>query len=307
VLLSLAAIVYGVPLLNDGLRGRSPARNAYATEAPRNSLIFFGNSYTATGYNYAGPRPSDSNPLGNPNFPGNTFSKGDNWATYLTARFNRSLTYTYDFAWGCATVDSNLVSQCDDTIVSVTDQISYFRDKYWAGDPRAWQGDNTLTAIWVGINDAHRSYQRPDAEDLMRRVVDRYFELVTTLTLMGLKNILILGVPAYERTPQVLNKPPEEQRREKIVYDAFNGALASKFATFKSRYAGSVRMVLIDTVPMFYQISNNPASLQAPDATCIGKDQGCLWADDFHPTPKVHLVVAESVKQALQEIPWFFG
>jgi len=98
-----------------------------------------------------------------------------------------------------------------------------------------------------------------------------------------------------------------EQRREKVVYDTFNAHLYNRFLSFRTQHARSVRIFLLDTVPIFYTITDNPQNLRAPDATCIGKDRGCLWADDFHPTPKVHLVVAERVKQALAEIPWFFG
>jgi len=104
-----------------------------------------------------------------------------------------------------------------------------------------------------------------------------------------------------------LNKPPAEQHREKVVYDAFNIALEHKFRIFEKHYKRTTKAFLLDTVPIFYGISNNPGALRAPDATCIGIDRGCLWADDFHPTPKVHLVVAEKVKLALQDIPWFFG
>ena len=38
-----------------------------------------GDSYSSTEYNVNGEHPSDSNPLGNPPFPGKTVSGGPNW------------------------------------------------------------------------------------------------------------------------------------------------------------------------------------------------------------------------------------
>jgi hypothetical protein len=38
-----------------------------------------GDSYSATEYDVDGPRPSALNPLGNPAYPGTTWSGGPNW------------------------------------------------------------------------------------------------------------------------------------------------------------------------------------------------------------------------------------
>jgi hypothetical protein len=38
-----------------------------------------GDSYSSTEYNVNGEQPSNSNPLGNPPFPGKTVSRGPNW------------------------------------------------------------------------------------------------------------------------------------------------------------------------------------------------------------------------------------
>jgi phospholipase/lecithinase/hemolysin len=308
------------------LKQSTDAKAMAEAAAPVNNLVLFGNSYTAVGYDYSGPRPSTSNPIGNPTFPGNNLSQGNNWVTYLTTQYNSSTTLAYDFAWNCATVDASLVAPCDNTVVPVAQQVESFQNNYWQANPGQWTGQNTLTAIWIGINDAHRSYSRGDAPDLMNKVIDRYFELVTTLIGMGMKNILLLGIPgksnvvlpgwqsltfdastAIERTPQVLNEPQDTQKLEKAIYDDFNVALWRKFNDYRTRFAGTSKLFLIDTVPIFNQILDSPSALNAPDAVCVGKDQGCLWSDDFHPSPKFHNAIAQRIKTAMWEAPQFFG
>lgn len=41
-------------------------------------MIIFGDSYTTTGFKVRGEQPSDMNPLGNPEWPGETSSNGPN-------------------------------------------------------------------------------------------------------------------------------------------------------------------------------------------------------------------------------------
>jgi hypothetical protein len=119
--------------------------------------------------------------------------------TYLTGTFNRTLTYTYDFAYNCATVDSHLVAPCNSDVTSIAQQVDEFRTgfvrKETEGGRNWFGGQNTLAAIWIGINDAHRSWEKPNATEIMGQVVDRYFELVDDLVQLGLKNIVLLGIP----------------------------------------------------------------------------------------------------------------
>ena len=42
---------------------------------------FSGDSYSSTAYNVKGDHPREENPLGNPPYPGLTYSGGPNWVT----------------------------------------------------------------------------------------------------------------------------------------------------------------------------------------------------------------------------------
>src|SRR4051812_19267316 len=86
-------------------------------------LFIFGDSYTATGFNPSGAKPSPANPIGNPALPGSTFSGGWDWPGYLVTAFNTSQTLAYNFAVGGATVDSNLVAPPGNGILSFVEQI----------------------------------------------------------------------------------------------------------------------------------------------------------------------------------------
>src|SRR3989337_2759760 len=72
-------------------------------------LITFGDSYSQTGFDVTLSKPSAANPLGNPSYPGWTSSGGPNWIGYLVKDYNASSLYSYNFAYGGATVNASLV------------------------------------------------------------------------------------------------------------------------------------------------------------------------------------------------------
>lgn len=57
----------------------------------------FGDSYSATNFDFNGVQPSADNPLGNPAYPGTTTSNGPNYVDYLTTTYNKSLLLTYKY------------------------------------------------------------------------------------------------------------------------------------------------------------------------------------------------------------------
>lgn len=69
--------------------GVAPDRDSNASGTKY--LFIFGDSYTATGFDINGAKPTTSNPIGNPDLPGWTSSGGLNWPGYLATEFNTSL------------------------------------------------------------------------------------------------------------------------------------------------------------------------------------------------------------------------
>ena len=121
------------------------------------SSYYSGDSYSQTGFNASGTLPSFGNPLGNPPYPGRTAVGGANWVDLLTTTCNKSLIFTYNLAWGGATIDSRLVQPGQG--VSLTDEVNTFLSSF-ANKPAStpWEPQNTLFSFWIGINDIGYSY-----------------------------------------------------------------------------------------------------------------------------------------------------
>ena len=49
---------------------------------------------------------------------------GANWIDLTTVEYNSSLTYTYNFAYGGATINATLVAPYESTVLSLIDQAS---------------------------------------------------------------------------------------------------------------------------------------------------------------------------------------
>jgi len=107
-----------------------------------------------TSFNALGPVPNDENPLGNPPFPGLTAVGGTNWVGYVTKTFNRSLLYTYNYAFGGATLDPVISPPGGPGVQTLTHQVIAFLNTV-SEKPAAtpWKSHNSLFSIWIGIND----------------------------------------------------------------------------------------------------------------------------------------------------------
>lgn len=67
--------------------------------------------------------------------------------------------FTYNYAYGGATIDATLVPPYTPTVLSVTDQVNQFLTSV-ANKPAStpWTSTNALFSIWIGINDLGNSY-----------------------------------------------------------------------------------------------------------------------------------------------------
>ncbi|KAJ2906458.1 hypothetical protein MKZ38_001439 [Zalerion maritima] len=89
-----------------------------------------------------GDQPNAENPLGNPTFPGGTWTCGMNRVGSIVPEFNTSTTLAYNFAEGGAVTDSDLVSPCSTSVNDFDDQVDEFIE-----DPVGnsnWMAENTV-------------------------------------------------------------------------------------------------------------------------------------------------------------------
>ncbi|KAF6803225.1 GDSL-like Lipase/Acylhydrolase [Colletotrichum sojae] len=271
----------------------TPAVSPRQTNSSSRNLIVFGDSYSTVGFWPGGTLPAAGNPLGNPSLPGQTTSSGLNWVGHLTSTLNTSLVLTYDFAVTGATTDKDIV----DTYAQycVDDQVEQYKQYASAKVDKA----NALVAVWIGINDVGEPFwDRTSAP--VDKIMDRYFELLQTLADDGLKNFVLLTVPPFsDQIPAMIGQSETDLQRLRDNISAYNEALATRLATFKSANAG-VKGLVFDTKPSFDTVVGDFAKYGAKDATCYGSSN-CLWADNYHAGLAIHKLLAENLVKGVAE------
>jgi len=290
----------------------------------------FGDSYTTTGFNNTlGPQPSVGNPLGNPAFPGFTASNGPNWVDFLTVEYNASLILTYNMAFGGATVDSSLVAPFEPTVLSVAEQIlDEFFPSYAASPSDApWSPEDTLFAVFIGINDVGNSYGDgvPASTTLNGLIFDVYSGLIQTLYNTGARNFLFLNVPPVNRSPLTKAEGAAAVAEEAADLIAFNADIANLASTLKETHTDT-NVFTFDTNTLFNKVLDNPDSFPQTsiyknvtdfcvayengtpadntfDASCGVPVNEYFWLNSLHPTYPMHDVLAQEISFTLSAGP----
>ncbi|KAJ8515182.1 hypothetical protein ONZ45_g7376 [Pleurotus djamor] len=254
-----------------------------------NYWFSFGDSYTQTGFTPSGDLPNDANPIGNPPFPGWTATGGANWVGFGTTTYNKSHIYTYNYAYGGATIDANLVQPYTPTVLSLTDQVNQFLTTVASKPPSTpWTSANSLFSIFIGINDIGNSFYLGG---------DR-------AAASGARTFLFATVPPIDRSPLMLNQNNADGRAlEKSVIEGFNAKLIAKAADFKATHSGVTTFVW-DSQPSFSRILDDPTAYGFIDATSYGSGSGIFWGNDYHPSSEAHNWFAQDVAEVLADTIW---
>ncbi|TDZ60878.1 Acetylesterase [Colletotrichum trifolii] len=282
----------------------------------------FGDSYSQTGFNTSLEAPNPSNPLGNPSYPGWTSSNGPNWVDFLTVKYNDSLLYTYNLAYGGATVDKALVKPYADTVLTLRDQVeTLFNASYAAKRAPAWKGADSVFAFWIGVNDVGNTYWNGDASfELNAKIMDVYRGLAKQLYDVGARNFVWLSVPPVDRTPMLLAEKADAQKLCKADVADFNAKVEGMARSVKGWEGANAWVVdangvfngALDDVKKFGStagVRNTTAYCAAyengtdkPDTlieSCGVKVDEYFWLNSLHPTYPIHDAVAETVAEAL--------
>jgi len=293
----------------------------------KNAFIF-GDSYTTTGFNVSLTQPTPTNPLGNPTYPGYTASNGPNWVDYLTVKYNASTVLTYNLAYGGATIDSALVAPYLPTVSSVAEQIEneWFPTYAASSSSPKWSSDDTLFAIFDGINDVGNSFSSKNTALLNAAIYAVYHGLVDELYYAGARNFAFLNVPPVDRSPLSLANSVTDQAIEKADIASWNDALISLAKSIKTDKP-DVNVFTIDTNKYFTEVLDNPKSFPQTalyknttnycdayangtptddylNATACGIPVNqYFWLNTLHPTYPMHDVLAQQVALQLQAGP----
>lgn len=252
------------------------------------NVFSFGDSYTTTEFDYTGEQPTPDNPLGNPPYPGLTSSRpAPNWIDFLTAKYNHSALLTYNLAVGGATVDSSLVFPFLPIVPSLKEQVyqrfvpAYNQLNGTASLTQPWNGNDTLFAFWIGINDVNNSYGRGSSVTgaLNRQIMAVYSELLRFLFAdMGMRNFVLLNVPSIDRSPLMSSRGREQQILQKADLADFNGLILKMAHDFKKDVdvGGESNVWIYDSNLDFSRAMDDPESF--PQTSLLKNTTDCCDA-----------------------------
>lgn len=285
-------------------------------------MIVFGDSYTATGFKIRGQQPDEMNPLGNPEWPGQTSSNGPNWVDFLTTHYNQTFLRTLNFAEGGATVDGDLIRQFVPAIHSFKTQVEKDYLPNYCPPPSSfdWKADDTLFASFFGINDVNNAWQHSNTEVLDQDICE-YADLIDKVYQSGARNFLFMKVPAFERSPLVVGHGDKAVNEEGQLINEFNANITRMAANLSSTYH-DVSTFVFDTYRIYNQVMDDPCShdescslknttefcaLYGEDTTdWYAFDEGCsisvdqyFWFNPLHPTFRIQNVTAKEVAKQL--------
>ncbi|KAF2170240.1 carbohydrate esterase family 16 protein [Zasmidium cellare ATCC 36951] len=279
-------------------------------------IISFGDSYTQTGFDPKGPQPSRANPLGNPDYPGDTSSNGPNWIDFLTTTWNRTLVKTVNLAFGGATVDGDLIPAFAPTVISLKQQINDQYVPIYSKHPSYfnWQPQSTLFTIFIGINDVNNGYNLPNKSQLYSQELTEYAQLVDTLYQTGARNFVLLNVPPIDRDPITTETGEAAVESQKTDIAAWNGKVNSIVKNLNRK--PGVTAFLFDANALYNKVIDEPCSYPETCAlkdtssycpmyafgtpTWYSKDPQCEYPlNTLHPTFRIHNATAREIANRL--------
>ncbi|EUC62328.1 cellulose-binding GDSL lipase/acylhydrolase-like protein, putative [Rhizoctonia solani AG-3 Rhs1AP] len=258
----------------------------------------FGDSYTQTGFDINGTKPTVGNPLGNPTYPGYTACGSvPNWVDLVTTQYNTSSLLTYNFAYGGATINATLVAPYLPTVLSLIDQVNIFLANKAVAP---WSGSNSLFSVFIGINDIGNSwYNSGDRAAFSDTLLDSYFALIKKIYDVGGRNFLFVNVPHVDRSPLMLAQSADSRAAEAVVINGFNTKLAARASAFASANSG-VKTWLYDSATKLNTLLDSPATYGFQDATSYGSASNLMWCNDYHVSSGVHDYFAKDVSTLLK-------
>jgi hypothetical protein len=84
----------------------------------------------------------------------------------VTTEYNNSLVLTWNYAYGGAVTDKDLVTPWQPGVLTLVDQVDQFLS-YAAKKPAVvpWKSENSLFSFFIGINDIGNSFYLPGSRD----------------------------------------------------------------------------------------------------------------------------------------------
>lgn len=275
-------------------------------------VFTYGDSYTSTGFDMGGTKPTADNPLGNPSYPGvtSTGPSQENWVDIFTMNSPRN-TLTYDLAVSGSSIDQSLLQ-------GFSKDLQHFvnTSALWAANVNLqpttgqWSANNSVHVIWFGRNDVYwQIIQRVPMQTRLDAVLASYINSLTTLWDAGARRFVIMDIAPmwYE--------PMWHQQKEPFISwlplvsqscAYWSQQLASLVGAWSAGKIGAgLQLTILNTQSAFERVINDPTSWGLYSSTCRNDDADvnsggrCPFADLIHPGPPIARSIAIAVGRHL--------
>ncbi|CAE6417072.1 unnamed protein product [Rhizoctonia solani] len=231
-----------------------------------------------------------------------TSSGGANWIQMITecyeGRPSECPRALWDFAFGGAPIDPDIVALEAEWIIPLTDQGVQWvqaRNDSLLEAP----GDSSLAAFFIGINDmlGVTSWKSiTDWDAFWSGALDSYFGVVASTQFIPacLRSFLFLNVPSLDRAPGLAGNPDVANHAAQV--QTFNSLLKKRISEFKASKC-NVSVASFDINGLMDKVLDNPSEFGFTNTTgfCQCSDPKYFWHDPYHPTEKFHRLVANGV------------
>ncbi|EPS37970.1 hypothetical protein H072_8328 [Dactylellina haptotyla CBS 200.50] len=269
-----------------------------ASSTPIKYWFVFGDSYTDTGFNAYGTQPSTSNPLGNPNFPGNTLSGGANYVGLTITTYKKNTLFAYCLGISGATVDPSLVKPVQGKALDV--EMNTFTSQYASKSLIPWTSTDTVFSFFLGINDITQSLARSDMNTYTDKILTSLMNQANVLYGYGARKFMFINVPPCERLPGIYGN--QAAKTNTILW---NSRLTTFVSNFKNSHSG-VSVVVYDTWTDFNTVLNNPTAYGLnSNVQTYSTSQSYFWRDAYHPNVKMHDIMAQKISALWQSAGWW--
>lgn len=114
----------------------------------------------------------------------------------MIAKYNTSLTLSFNFAVAGATTNSSIIAPGSPSIPDLGQQVNLFSNSIASKPASApWNRHNTLAGIWMGINDLGGIYAQSNLDALLGNIMTSYFGQLEVLYNAGIRKFILLAVP----------------------------------------------------------------------------------------------------------------
>ncbi|WP_341314015.1 SGNH/GDSL hydrolase family protein [Paraburkholderia sp. IMGN_8] len=242
----------------------------------------------------------------------------------LSAAFTIDITHKLSaqsglgYAEGGATVatPANLYDFLADVIGNIEMPVNQQVSSYLAAHGNF--NSNQLVLVWVGSNDVLRAGALPAAAQTVQTAANTLAQVVGQIVQNGATHVVVVNVPNVGRSPKGIASPDggaNLTQLSQIFNDSLNAALQANGLQGKVIQIDSytwVNQIVVNFQVNGFAVSNTSVACdpaKTPHATALlcspgtyvtaNADQTYIFADDLHPTTRLHALFAQFVEQQI--------